>query len=129
MQEEAQHAQHGAVQGSTDLHTSQQQLDRAASASPTQQQQQHGSSVQRDDSSIQLFQRPGHEIVSVVWEDDSLVGSQQHELPAAARLAVHAEHALHAEQNSVHQGSCDEHDEQLYFADGCRRLVAVIEVG
>ena len=124
---EAQHAQHRAVQGATDLHTSPQQLDKTVPASSTQHQQlQDDASVRQHDSSAQLFQRPGHEVTSVVWEDDSRVGSQQHDVQAAA---ITAGHALHAEHESMEQRSGARDEEQRCFADGCRRLVAVIEVG
>lgn len=123
---EAQHAQHGAVQGPTDLHTSRRQLNTTAPASSSQHQQQDGSSVWQHDSSVQLFQQPGHEVMSVVWDDDSRVGSQHHDTQAAARTAGHA---LHAGQETVEQGSGAGDEEQRHFADGCRRLVAVIEVG
>lgn len=123
---EAQHAQHRAVQGATDLHTSQGLLDTTVPALSSQHQQHDDSSVWQHDSSVQLFQLPGHEVMSVVWDDDSQVESQQHGIQAAARTAGHA---LHAGQESMEQGSGARDEEQHHFADGCRRLVAVIEVG
>ena len=123
---DAQHAQHSVDQGTADLHTSRRQLDLTAPALCSQRQQQDDSSVRQYDSSVQLFQRPGHEVMSIVWEDDSLVGSQQHGIQTAASTAGHD---LHAEQQSVEQESGAGDEEQRQFADGCRRLVAVIEVG
>lgn len=111
----AQHAQRSA-----------EQLDSTTSASATRQQQQDDLSVQQDDSLAQLFQRPGHEVVSVVWQDESSAASQPYDLQAAAMTAGRA---LHAELHSTQQGSSAEEEEQRGFADGCRRLVAVIEVG
>ena len=122
---DAQHAQHSIDQGTADLHTSRRQPDLTVPALWTQHQQQDDSSVRQYDSSVQLFQRPGHEVMSVVWEDDSLVGSQ----PGVQAAASTAGHALHAEQQSVEQESGAGDEEQRQFADGCRRLVAVIEVG
>lgn len=111
----AQHAQHSGVQ-----------LDSVTPSSATRQQQQDDSSVQQDDSLAQLFLRPGHEVVSVVWQEESPVATQPHERQAAAMTAGHA---LRAELDGIQQGSSAEEEEQRGFADGCRRLVAVIEVG
>ena len=57
-----------------------------------------------------------------MWEDGSLEESQQPDPQAAAKGAGHASHA---ELDSLQQGRDAEGD----FADMCRRLVAVIEVG
>ncbi|KAL3131608.1 hypothetical protein ABBQ38_007905 [Trebouxia sp. C0009 RCD-2024] len=126
LSQEAQQAQHGAGQADRNLLTLRPAVSQIASVSTTQQQRE------QDDSTVQLFQRPGHEVVSVVWEEshDRLHESRQHADHAAASSAGHAVHAGpagHAEMGSL-QGVRDAEGQQAPdFADMCRRLGAVIE--
>ena len=124
--QKAQNAQQGAVQAyaipiSPDAHK------QVNVASPSAEEQQH--QQQQHDSSLQLFQQPGHEVVCVVWEDSA---GQQHDVNSehAARHAVPAEHAAHAGLDSIEQREAAEGglEEQRSFGDMCRRLGAVIEV-
>ena len=88
-------------------------------------------------SSSHLFHQPGHEVVSVVFEDAAHSSHQQDHVIGVLPAGGHAEdstHALHAGPDSFknvravqQEGEVDAWDEPG-FGDMCRRLVAVTEV-
>jgi len=89
---------------------------------------------QRDESSSHLFHQPGHEVVSVVYEDAAPSSHQQEHAVGVSHTGEDGLHALHAGPGAFRharvvqqQGGVDDWDESS-FGDMCRRLVAVTEV-